>query len=161
MVALKFTETMPRYIDNVPSLATPMWSVLEMGRYMADRIMRSACSATKTRAITAVIWALCHFVICMLAWYQEEFCALRPGYLTALHKIPILSSTTGGCTAEWTHWSGRMHVPAGAPLPEPSGTRRQGDPNRKRWLFIPTKVTSGEFAVATMVVRLVRHSNMT
>ena len=68
-----------------------------MGRYMADRIMRSACSATKTRAITAVIWALCHFVIC-----QEEFCALRPGYLTALHKILIISASTADYVANWT-----------------------------------------------------------
>ena len=58
-----------------------------MGRYMADRIMRSACSATKTRAITAVIWALCHLLICMLQWYQEGFRTLAAGYLTPLHKV--------------------------------------------------------------------------
>lgn len=60
------TETIPRYMERVPSLATPMSRVLEMGRYIAVRIIRSACSHTNTRAITAVIWALCHLLMSIL-----------------------------------------------------------------------------------------------
>ena len=60
------TETMPRNIERVPSWATPMSRVLEMGRYIAVRIIKSACSHTKTRAITAVIWTVCHLLIVIL-----------------------------------------------------------------------------------------------
>jgi len=90
--------TMPRYIDNVPSLATPMLSVLEMGRYIAVKIIMSACSATNTRAITAVIWALCHFVMRILTPIcQSQGSSLGTGSPTLLrfHMRHISSKKKG------------------------------------------------------------------